>query len=178
MSLEDASKPKTRFVVRLALLEDVPSLARHCVEMYADMGGLPSECREPLRDAAEAFISVALPRGEYVAWVAVLKEEPGRVVAGAGLHLRPAVPRLRRRGTSIEITAGPQGVVCNVYTERAWRRQGAAAAVLQALLTWAAARDVPHIFLHASNDGRQLYERLGFVPTNEMRYAGASSPAT
>ena len=23
--------------------------------------------------------------------------------------------------------------------------------------------------LHASDDGRRLYERLGFVPTNEMR---------
>jgi hypothetical protein len=27
--------------------------------------------------------------------------------------------------------------------------------------------------LHASSTGRPLYERLGFVSTNEMRYLGA-----
>jgi GNAT superfamily N-acetyltransferase len=178
MSVEAAAKPKTRFLVRLALPGDAPILAQHCVKMYADMGALPAECRDPLREAAEAFIVAALPRGEYVAWVAELVEEPDRVIAGAGLHLRPAVPRLRRRGQTIEVTDGPQGVVCNVYTERAWRRQGVAAAVLRALLAWASAQDVPHIFLHASEEGRSLYEELGFVPTNEMRYAGASAPAT
>jgi hypothetical protein len=29
--------------------------------------------------------------------------------------------------------------------------------------------EVRRIVLHASDDGRRLYERLGFVPTNEMR---------
>jgi GNAT superfamily N-acetyltransferase len=146
--------------------------------MYADMGSLPDECRNPLREVAEAFIVAALPRGEYLAWVAVTPEEPDRVIAGAGLHVRPAVPRLRRRGQTIEVTDGPQGVVCNVYTERAWRRQGVASAVLRALLAWTSAEDLPHIFLHASDDGRHLYEQLGFVPTNEMRYAGVSARAT
>jgi hypothetical protein len=28
---------------------------------------------------------------------------------------------------------------------------------------------ISRIVLHASNDGRRLYQRLGFVPTNEMR---------
>jgi hypothetical protein len=26
--------------------------------------------------------------------------------------------------------------------------------------------------LHASDDGRALYDKLGFTPTNEMRYDG------
>jgi hypothetical protein len=32
---------------------------------------------------------------------------------------------------------------------------------------------VARLVLHASDDGRALYESLGFVATNEMRYAGA-----
>lgn len=38
----------------------------------------------------------------------------------------------------------------------------------------AGARDagVSHLVLHASSEGRPLYEALGFVATNEMRYTG------
>ena len=31
------------------------------------------------------------------------------------------------------------------------------------------------LILHSSGDGRSLYERLGFVPTTEMRFAGNDS---
>jgi hypothetical protein len=37
------------------------------------------------------------------------------------------------------------------------------------VLTAMTERKVRRIVLHASDDGRRLYERLGFVPTNEMR---------
>jgi IS30 family transposase len=36
-------------------------------------------------------------------------------------------------------------------------------------LTAMTEQKVRRIILHASDDGRRLYERLGFVPTNEMR---------
>jgi predicted N-acetyltransferase YhbS len=42
-------------------------------------------------------------------------------------------------------------------------------ALMRAVLTALAERKVRRIVLHASDDGRPLYERLGFVPTNEMR---------
>ena len=40
---------------------------------------------------------------------------------------------------------------------------------MRALLDALSDRDIRRIVLHASDDGRQLYERLGFVATNEMR---------
>lgn len=40
---------------------------------------------------------------------------------------------------------------------------------MRALLDALAVRRVRRIVLHASDDGRSLYERLGFVPTNEVR---------
>ena len=33
------------------------------------------------------------------------------------------------------------------------------------------------VVLHASDDGRALYEQLGFVLTNEMRLRGGKQPA-
>jgi hypothetical protein len=39
----------------------------------------------------------------------------------------------------------------------------------RSVLAALAERKVRRIVLHASDYGRPLYERLGFVPTNEMR---------
>ncbi len=66
---------------------------------------------------------------------------------------------------------GMQGVVLNVYTEPAWRRRGLAALLMGHVLDWAKANGVKSLVLHASREARLLYEKLGFVPTNEMRYA-------
>jgi len=40
---------------------------------------------------------------------------------------------------------------------------------MRALIAWATTRGVHWISLHASAEGRPLYEKLGFVPANEMR---------
>jgi hypothetical protein len=39
------------------------------------------------------------------------------------------------------------------------------------VLDWARRESLDTLVLHASDDGRALYEKLGFVQTNEMRYA-------
>ena len=135
------------------------------------MGVLPDDQYEPMRAAFAAYLSRALPAGEYLAWVATPEDRP-EIVAGAGLLLRPMLPALRRRGDAIDVALGPQGLVCNVFTERAWRRRGLARRLAEAVIEGARDRGVSHLYLHASAEGRPLYESLGFVPTNEMRYTG------
>jgi hypothetical protein len=39
------------------------------------------------------------------------------------------------------------------------------------LMQWAKDEGCDRVVLHASPDGHALYESLGFVPTNEMRWA-------
>jgi GNAT superfamily N-acetyltransferase len=155
--------------IRSATAADLTTLARHCAEMYRDMGVLPEEQYRPLYEASCDFLSRAMPAGDYLAWVAVAEE---RVVGGVGLQLRWPLPGLRRRGEAVEITRGPHGLLCNVFTERAWRRRGIGRRLTETVIDEARARGVSQLFLHASSEGRPLYEHLGFVPTNEMRYAG------
>jgi len=62
-----------------------------------------------------------------------------------------------------------RGNIVNVYTESGYRRQGMARALMQVALDWCAANEVGAVILHSSKEGRQLYESLGFTPTNEMR---------
>jgi uncharacterized protein (DUF1330 family) len=43
---------------------------------------------------------------------------------------------------------------------------------MQHVLAWARHERLDRLVLHASAEGRRLYEGLGFVATNEMRFAG------
>jgi hypothetical protein len=55
-------------------------------------------------------------------------------------------------------------------------RNGAAGALLRLLMKiiieWSREQRLDGLVLHASNEGRALYERLGFVSTNEMGFSG------
>jgi GNAT superfamily N-acetyltransferase len=73
----------------------------------------------------------------------------------------------------VAVAAGRHGIVLNVYTESAWRRRGLAELLMRHVLEWARAQRLDRLVLHASAEGRALYERLGFVATNEMRFSGS-----
>jgi GNAT superfamily N-acetyltransferase len=67
---------------------------------------------------------------------------------------------------------GPQALILNVFTARSWRRRGVAEALMRELLAWCRDNGVESVVLHASNEGRPLYEKLGFTATNEMQLGG------
>jgi ribosomal protein S18 acetylase RimI-like enzyme len=156
------------FSIRRAVASDIHELARHRAVMFRDMGKLGLDLEAPLREATAGYLRGALPRGEYLAWVA--EDAAAATIGGAGAQLRPILPRPppeEEDGDDLEL--GPEAIVLNVYVEPAWRRRGVAEALMRALLDDLAARGIRRIVLHASADGRRLYERLGFAPTNEMR---------
>jgi len=157
--------------IRRATAADAGVLARHRAEMFRDMGELPDGLYDALVEAARAYVTQAITDGRYVGWVAERDAESGEIVGGAGLQLRELLPRPnpgRER-----LVRGPQGLVVNVYTERAWRRRGVADALMRELLRWCRGNAIESIVLHASGEGRPLYQKLGFTPTNEMRYDGS-----
>jgi GNAT superfamily N-acetyltransferase len=154
--------------IRRATVADAAVLARHRAEMFRDMGDLPDELYPELLESTRAWIEQAVPAGEYVAWLAS-PEGSEEIVAGAGVHLRTIIPRPRGRQW---IERERQGLIVNVFTERAWRRRGIAERVMRELLAWARETGVTDLVLHSSPEGRPLYARLGFEQTNEMRFAG------
>jgi ribosomal protein S18 acetylase RimI-like enzyme len=155
------------FTLRQADASDIRLIARHRAAMFRDMGALAAHQMEALERATTAYLRDALTSGEYIAWVAENMATPPAVIGGAGAQLRPILPR--PHPGSDELEHGPEAIVLNVYVEPAWRRRGIAEALMRAVLEALAARGIRRIVLHASDDGRRLYERLGFVATNEMR---------
>ena len=46
------------------------------------------------------------------------------------------------------------------------------------MVDWARTERLDRLVLHASKEGRAVYERFGFVATNEMRFGGDLKSAT
>src|SRR5262249_55056888 len=94
--------PMSDVTIRRATVGDAAAIARHRAEMFRDMGDLPDDLYAELVDATRAWVERAIPAGEYAAWLA-LPADGDEVVAGAGVQLRPLIPRPRARR---EIIAG------------------------------------------------------------------------
>lgn len=168
--MTEGAVPSAAVRIRPAGPNNVGVLARHRAEMFRAMGSLDAALYSPLICAAERYFATALPAGDYFGWVATSTSDPALIVAGAGVQLRDLIPRPDPRGTSL--LAGSQALVVNVYTEPEWRCRGIAKLLMEHVLGWARERQVGSIVLHASNEARALYESIGFVATNEMRYGG------
>jgi GNAT superfamily N-acetyltransferase len=157
--------------LRLATPADARLLAEHRVAMFRDMGSIHASQEAALLEASSAYFAAALASGEYVGWVAHPTGEPGTAIGGAGVQIRTLLPRPDACGQGLLI--GREGLVLNVYVEKAWRRRGVAREMMDEVLRWAGTAGIVRLVLHASAEGRALYETMGFVPTNEMRYTGA-----
>jgi GNAT superfamily N-acetyltransferase len=158
-----------RFEIRVAVPEDALIIAQHRAAMFSDMGILPPDLAPQLEAATVAYLRDALPRGEYHGWLATGGGDPATIVAGAGVQLRRVLPFPQRQGSVERVATGRQAIVLNVYTAPSWRRQGVARSLMERIIAWARAEGIESLVLHASQNGRALYQQLGFVATNEMR---------
>jgi GNAT superfamily N-acetyltransferase len=157
----------TSFDIRRAVLADAPCIARHRVSMFTDMGQVPSErlASELLSESTTA-IHAALDDGSYAGWLATSAD--GAVIGGAGVHIKPQLPRITPDG--LRVASDPVPLAVNVYTEPQWRGHGVARALMRAVMQWAMESGHDRVVLHASDQGRKLYESLGFAATNERRW--------
>src|SRR6266487_3023525 len=156
------------FRIQLATPADAETIAWHRARMFQDMGEVTPNLFEIFRAKSRDRLHDALARGEYVGWLAS-PENDSNIVGGAGVNLQQTLPHPLSRSALAE---GRLGVIVNVFTEPEWRRQGVAEMLLRRIIEWARAERLDRVVLHASEEGRALYERLGFVTSNEMRLAG------
>jgi GNAT superfamily N-acetyltransferase len=128
--------------------------------MFVDMKLISPSENAAMIAATEPWIAALLFNGEYKGW---LLERDGYVVAGGGLHLNEIgpIPGFLRIGCVAHIA--------NAYTMPARRQLGLARFLLEEMLRWSRQNGVDKVTLEASEDGRRLYESLGFVGTSIMR---------
>jgi GNAT superfamily N-acetyltransferase len=168
----------SQFNIRLATPADVEIISWHSARMFQDVGKLPPELFETFRGQSRDKLQRMLERAEYIGWLASPEDEPDHIVAGAGVHLREVLPYpLMKSNGEITVAVGRQATIVNVFTERKWRRRGLAALLMKKIIDWSRQTGVESLVLHASDEGRHLYERFGFIVTNEMRLDSVADDA-
>ncbi len=159
------------FAIRPAIVADAALIARHRARMFQGMDLLPADLFESYRGQCEIRLREMFESAEYLGWLAHPAAKPEEIVAGVGVQLRRTLPHpVEAPGGKITVAEGRHAIVINVFTEPAWRRRGLATLLMECLLAWARKERLDRLVLHASDEGRMVYERLGFVRTNEMRF--------
>jgi GNAT superfamily N-acetyltransferase len=127
--------------------------------MWAEMGRGEGATLDLMETAATEYFTKAVPDGSYRGFLAV---NSGVIVGGGGIAVSawPGVVGQREPR---------RAMILNLYVEREHRRRGVASALMAAMIAWCRANGFSSVALHASEDGRPLYEKLGFKPTDEMR---------
>jgi GNAT superfamily N-acetyltransferase len=151
---------KAEITIREAGLGDAEVILHHRRSMFRDMGEGEAEQLDRMVEVARPWLARALADGFYRHWLAV--DASGSVVGGGGVLLSPWPANPHDPCTE-------RAVILNVYTEIEFRRRGIGRRVMQVILDWIKSYGLQSVNLHASEEGRALYEKLGFAQTNEMR---------
>jgi ribosomal protein S18 acetylase RimI-like enzyme len=155
------------FTIRRASTADLETLVAHRRAMFHDMGYDDEVRLNSMSAKFRVWLMEHMNRGDYYAWLVCAQD--GSIAAGAGLWLMDWPPHMMGQGTR-------RGNILNVYTADDFRRRGLARQLMEAVLLFCGENRIDTIILHASPSGRDLYESMGFTPTNEMRLGLEPAP--
>lgn len=111
----------------------------------------PERARQ-VEQSMRAYFAKALPTGDFVG---LFGKVTGQIVA-------TAYATIATRAANPLWVNGRVGTVLNVMTLPEYRHQGIATRLMQELIAIAKEQEVSHLELSASEQGRPLYEKLGF----------------
>ncbi len=146
--------------IREAAPSDSAIILHHRRSMFRDMGEGTVEELDRMVEVASPWLARALADGSYRHWLAL--DPSGRVAGGGGVLLCPWPANPKEPCTH-------RAVILNVYTEQEFRRRGIARQIMLTIMAWLKQQGLGSVNLHASDEGRPLYQKLGFEATNEMR---------
>ncbi len=146
--------------IRPAKLSDIAALIRHRRMMWWELGRRDETALDLMELAANEYFRAAVADGSYLGFLA--EDSSGAVVGGGGIVVSPWPGVLNQRQPR-------RATILNMYVDRKHRRKGVARALMEAMIAWCRENEFAYVSLHASEQGRHLYEKLGFKPTDEMR---------
>jgi GNAT superfamily N-acetyltransferase len=152
-----ASNPA--ILIREAVPADIPEILLQRRGMYEDIGHKDPATLSAIHSLSAEYLSKALPEQSFRAWLAFAGD---RAAGGGAIVISPW-------------PAHPYDLECrratilNVYTYPQYRRQGIGRQIMQTMIDWCKREGFVRVNLHASADGRHLYESMGFEASNEMQ---------
>ena len=150
----------TEYTLRLAQASESEIITAQRQGMFEAMGSADAAALAQMSELYIPWVRARIEQGLYLGWFACT--DAGSIVGGAGLWLVEWPPTVLAPGTT-------RGYVMNVFVDPAHRGQGLATQMMRAIMAWCHDHGILTITLHASDQGRPIYESLGFDQTNEMR---------
>jgi GNAT superfamily N-acetyltransferase len=151
---------QAEITIREATPSESAIILHHRRSMFRDMDEGTVEELDRMVEVARPWLAQALADRSYRHWLAL--DGSGRVAGGGGILLSPWPANPKDPCTQ-------RAVILNVYTEPEFRKRGIAGQIMLTILVWVEEQGFRAVNLHASKEGRPLYEKLGFEATNEMR---------
>jgi GNAT superfamily N-acetyltransferase len=146
--------------IREAASSESAIILHHRCSMFRDMGEGTADELDRMVEVTRPWLAQVLATRSYRHWLAL--DSSGGVAGGGGVLLCPWPANPKDPCTQ-------RALILNVYTEPEFRKQGIARRIMQVILASVKEQGLRAVNLHASNEGRPLYEKLGFEATNEMR---------
>ena len=143
-----------RFECKRATMEDIDKLVRTRIIVLRAANKLSDdEDMSVVEEESYAYYRRALESGEHIAY---LVYDNGKFMGAGGLSFYQVMPTYHN-------PTGKKAYIMNMYTASEYRRQGIAFHTLDLLVNDAREQGVSQIALEATDMGRPLYEKYGFV---------------
>ena len=143
-----------KFEYKRATMEDIDELVRTRIIVLRAANKLSDdEDMSVVEEESKAYDGRALETGEHIAY---LVYDNGAFVGAGGVSFYQVMPTYHN-------PTGKKAYIMNMYTAPEYRRQGIAINTLDLLVKDAKEQGVLQIALEATDMGRPLYERYGFV---------------
>jgi len=140
-------------LLRKATIDDIELLLKLRIDYLLDENKIKSiDDADILKIKLRDYFNKWIPVDGFIAYIA---EIDGEICSTAFLSIVERPPRTADSSYLV-------GTVYNVYTYPNYRRKGIATEVMRALLSEAKQQGVASVDLLSTNDGKHLYEKLGF----------------
>lgn len=112
-------------------------------------------------EALYNYMKKAMTKDEFITWIAL---DGNKIVGTTGICFYNLPPTLKNN-------SGRTAYIMNVYTLKEYRHRGIAYSLFEKVLEEAKRKDCGIVYLNATDEGRPLYKKFGFVPKeNQMMY--------
>jgi GNAT superfamily N-acetyltransferase len=149
-------------ILRVATCDDIPLLVRHHRMMFAEIRGKSGNpdpaLLEVLAREYEAKLNRDMPAGTCVAWGVQAEDD---LVSSGAISIASYVPVLHDSSSRIAF-------LHSIYTEQEYRHRHFARMITQAAADYCKSHGIRRLYLFASEAGRPVYEKAGFVPVPNM----------
>ena len=137
---------------------DLDLVCRHRHEMFK-ASGRTDTALAPMTAAFRDWLESRLVSRAYFGWIAM---EAGQPIAGLGMMVIDWPPHPSHP------TQGARGYILNVFVEPDHRGRGIARALMDLAVAEGRRRGLDYMILHATEQGRPMYDQLGWRQTSEM----------